>query len=114
MSAPRLPETIEVGPNVYDVRPDELERLRLEHAEQKSLAGHTDHNHLYILIDATIAPAQVRDTVLHETLHTLAFLSGLGFEWGTQREEEIVRRLSPLLLDVLRRNPALVAYLCAP
>lgn len=111
--AAKLPAAIIVGPYRYEVTADELARLRVEHAEQKVLSGHSDHDALRINVDTgpAVAADTSRDTVLHEVLHAIAFLSGLSSDWGTQREEEIVRRLSPLLLDVLRRNPALVAYL---
>lgn len=113
-TAAQLPAELIVGPNRYTVTGDELERLRTEHAERSQLDGHTDHGTLRLLVNTALAADQVRDTLLHETLHALAFLSGLSSEWGSEKEEAVVRRLSPLLLDVLRRNPDLVAYLVAP
>lgn len=116
MAAPKLPAVVEVGPYRYTVTSDELERLRIEHAEARQLSGRTDHDQLriHVAMTADVAVDTRRDTLCHEVLHTLAFLSGLSAEWGSEKEEAVVRRLSPLLLDTLRRNPDLVAYLLAP
>lgn len=51
------------------------------------------------------APHMERDTVLHEALHAMLHVLGLG------RQEDLVRTLTPVLLDVLRSNKALTAYL---
>lgn len=113
MAKTEIPESIEVGPFTYTVTTDELARRRAEGAEKSLLNGHTDCEQLTIIVDPAIAPAMLRDTVLHETLHAIADVTGLGHEWGVEKEETIIRRLSPVLLDVIRRNPALVAYLTA-
>lgn len=115
-TAPELPAVVVVGPYRYTVDTDELARLRIEHAEARQLSGRTDHDLLRIYVDTTEAAAidTRRDTLCHEVLHCLAFLAGLSAEWGSEKEEAAVRRLSPLLLDALRRNPDLVAYLLAP
>lgn len=62
-------------------------------------------------------PHNVRDTVLHEVIHTvlsLGYLDGQQdvFKNGRQAER-VVEVLSTHLLDTLRRNPELVAYLTA-
>jgi hypothetical protein len=51
--------------------------------------------------------ARVAVTLLHEVVHAIFKIAGLPNE----KEEDTVTRLSPLLLDTLRRNPDLVAYL---
>lgn len=43
---------------------------------------------------------------------TTTEMTGLALVWGSD-DEDFVRRLTPSLLDVLRRNPKLVAYLTA-
>jgi hypothetical protein len=48
---------------------------------------------------------QERDTVVHEVLHLVSRMSAFPLK------ERQVTALSPVLLDVLRRNPELVAYL---
>lgn len=50
-------------------------------------------------------PFQERDSVLHELLH-----AALGV-MGQERNEDIVKTLTPVLLDALRSNKALTTYL---
>lgn len=59
----------------------------------------------------TSPPAAVAETLLHEILHCVTESAGINAELGEAEEEKLVRRVAPLLLDVLRRNPDLVAYL---
>ena len=68
--------------------------------------GRTSLRHLRLLIDQDQHERQLRDTVLHETIHACLHVQELGAE-----DEEFVRRLAPVLLDVLRSNPVLVAWL---
>lgn len=106
-----LPRKVHVGALTYRVTDDRSTLLETCRAESIDVVGHTDHNRALIVLDATQAPCQRRDSLLHEVLHTIAETTGLAFEWGTEREEQIVRRLAPVVLAVLRANPQLVAYL---
>jgi hypothetical protein len=54
---------------------------------------------------------QERDTLVHEILHGLVRVIGLNLR--DSLEERIVGTLSPVLLDLLRSNPEVVAYLTA-
>lgn len=51
--------------------------------------------------------------MLHEVLHACLYQTCLREMevWGKNHEEAIVVALAPILLDTLRRNPKLVAYL---
>ena len=49
--------------------------------------------------------------MLHETLHACFMVAGINNRMSDTLEEETINSLSPLLLDTLRRNPGLVAYL---
>lgn len=62
-----------------------------------------------ILVADDLAPDQERDTILHEVLHGL--LGMLNVIPKNKAEERVVMTLAPILLDTLRRNPALVTYL---
>jgi hypothetical protein len=53
-------------------------------------------------------PQQVRDTLLHETVHMLLRLLDLE---GRKADERFVNTFTTGLLDTLRRNPALTEYL---
>lgn len=110
---PALPSTIAVGPFRYRVSTNKAERREVE-AEQRSLVnGHSDHDLLVIVVDAELAADVVAETTVHEVLHALTYLAGLSTAWGADKEEDVVRRLAPLLLDTLRRNPDLVAFVMA-
>lgn len=52
-----------------------------------------------------------RDTLLHEVIHASIAVVG-GEEMSDEEEETFVSHLAPVLLDVLRSNPVLLAYLC--
>lgn len=57
---------------------------------------------------------QQSDTLLHEILHALISKTGLAEQGGIlhgEAEEQMVQALTPLLLHVLRENPALVRFL---
>lgn len=58
-----------------------------------------------IFIGLTLAPAQERDTVLHEVIHAAVELT------GHELREGAVAGLATALLSVLRCNPQLVAWL---
>lgn len=65
-----------------------------------------------IIIDPDVR--QVRDTLLHETLHAIIAQTGLSETPGPlhgDAEEQVVRALTPLLLHVLRENKNLIQFL---
>jgi hypothetical protein len=107
----RLPSVIRVGPRRYKVTSDRTRMGRLSRTERADLQGFTDHRALTIDIDPNQAPDEKADTLLHEVIHTVTNLTGLNGDWDAETEERVVNRLSPALLDVLRRNPTLVTYL---
>lgn len=95
------PRRFRVGPYSY--------RLEMRHGGDE--LGLTDLNMLTVNIRAELAADLTRETVLHEVLHTITDMIGERMRLGSDREEEIIRSLSPALLMVLRDNPKLVAYL---
>lgn len=105
------PAEVQVGPHRYTLTVDADEMNRVQVAERRGLMGHTDHAHLKIVVSPDQAPDQAADTILHEVLHTITWSTNLDERLGAKREEDLVCRLTPLLLDVLRRNPDLVRYL---
>lgn len=107
------PRKIHVGPHTYRVVHDSAAMNAECRDAGTDLLGRCSHIEQKIHIEPKQHPSQKRDTVLHEVLHAVASLTALSSDWGDEREEEIVLRLTPALLDVLRRNPRLVAYLTA-
>lgn len=67
--------------------------------------GSTDAATAVVRVVDGQGPFQERDTLLHEILHAALLVMGQG------REEDVVRALTPVLLDVLRSNKPLTAYL---
>jgi len=106
-----IPAEIVVGPFVYTVSTDEIDVLRARDKRQTNLNGCCSTEELEIVVDGAKAAGYVREVVLHESLHALMSTAGLYDELGSDVEEKVVNRLSPLLLDLLRRNPMLVVYL---
>lgn len=72
----------------------------------KDGVGRTIPGEQRLLIADGQAPAQERDTVLHEVLHGCIRIVKSDAE-----DEEIVGTLAPVLLDVLRKNPELTKWL---
>jgi len=106
----RPPSKVQVGPLSYDVV-----LVATDHPAVSDCAGRTERGAQNIWIDRQTGPDQLRETVLHEVLHTVWGLAGLQMDIDDVGEdsqgEKIINRVTPLLLDVLRRNPRLVAYL---
>lgn len=86
-----------------DLAPNDVSLARDGHG-----AGRTRIAQLQMLINADQHETQIRDTVLHETLHACLHIQDLSAE-----DESFVGRLAPVLLDVLRSNPDLVKWLLA-
>jgi hypothetical protein len=105
------PKKVIVGPHTYKVVVDQGAIDGRGREERSDLLGHTDRRRLVI----TLAPDQnlrmLQESLLHEVLHCVTGMSGLAEEWSVETEEAAVNRLAPILLDVFRRNPALVSFL---
>lgn len=110
----KLPKTVHVGALTYSITDDRAALLERCFEDLSRLLGSTDHVTCSIVIDDRLVEGQKRDTVLHEVLHTVISNCGLSDEWGVDKEEGIVRRITPGILAVLRDNPDLVAYLTEP
>lgn len=104
-----LPRQLQVGPLVYAVSADQAEHDRLSVQHGKATWGIVRYGEGRILLDPAQMPAHMRMTLLHELLHACWHLTDRDHE----NDEAAVLALAGPLLDVLRRNPALVAYLLA-
>lgn len=96
------PAKVVVGPHTYTVA----------HAAGMTDFGNTNTRTQRIILADDQSPGALRDTVLHEVLHCVVAHAGFSQEWE-DREEGIVNRLTPVVLQVLRDNPRLVSYLIA-
>lgn len=96
-----IPRRVEVGPHAYKVS-----RANLASREE---FGHTDFEAGAIRVHSKLTPEFSRETLLHEVLHACMACAHVGL--SEKREEAVVSRLAPILLDTLQRNEALVRYL---
>ena len=66
----------------------------------------------YRAAGADSSPDEEADTVLHELIHVMISAAGIDHAFKNHDQQETaVDQLAPVLLDTLRRNPLLVAYL---
>jgi hypothetical protein len=108
-----IPSSVIVGPFEFAVLCDEVSRLRAQErgGATTQLLGNSNVDLLEIVVNET-SPHQVQqETLMHEVLHAVVEVAGLAHEWDDETEENTVRRISPVLLEVLRRNKPLVRYL---
>lgn len=106
-----MPAAVELGPFRYTVTTAELDLLRAAERQRSTLMGHADHETLTVVVDGRMAVGAQRETLMHELLHVVTEVAGLNSTWSSADEEANVRRLSPIVLELLRRNPAAVAFL---
>lgn len=104
-----LPTHIQVGPMRYTVAVDQV-AINAE-GSSKHVYGVTLHKKLSIFLAEGMAADQEADTLLHEVLHACLNVTGQDLPYTDTQMEAVVYGLSPVLLDTLRRNPDLVAYL---
>jgi len=69
-----------------------------------------DHTEQKIFIDELTKLDRQRVTVMHEVLHCCTALARVSDD---STEEHTVSALAPVIVQVLRENPDLVAYLTA-
>lgn len=107
---PALPETVQVGPWQCTIVRDLPSIIAVSADLKQDIDGYSDSRTLTISIRPNLAPDMEAETLTHELLHMLTNVTGLSHDLD-EDEEGFVTRLAPALLDLLRRNPKLVAYL---
>jgi hypothetical protein len=100
----RLPKKIKIGPYTFPVV-----RVNKSELPDDELA-HIDVNSIRIPIAKRIPREKVREIILHETLHGIHYLSG-RYDDTPRSDEQWIDATVPMLLQVLRDNPELIAYL---
>lgn len=103
-----LPPRLVVGPFIYQVSADAAKLRDHEHNKRGAYGGYTEHALLEIILDPTLAPGTMRETLWHEVKHAVIYLFG---EYGDMNDETYVRRTAAMELAVLRQNPGLVRFL---
>jgi len=101
-----LPKKVIIGPFDYEIQCNEVARASLG-----SDFGETDTEMCQIRINPERPDQIQREVLLHETLHACMNVACLDLELGEELEEKVVRRLTPILMTVMLRNPSWVKAL---
>jgi hypothetical protein len=102
-----LPEFVQVGPIKYrmDTSQETLNKSKIA-SGATTLRGEIVYREQLIVIDPNQGPDSMAETVMHEVLHACVWNTG-----DTTGQEQLVSATATILLDTLRRNPDLVAFL---
>lgn len=108
-----MPTVIQVDPIQYVVVSDHTARTRMVQESETAWSnlGLTQHSKQLILISPEQGLDYLRVTMIHELLHCILQNGPLSEDLGDDEEERLVCGLDAGLLDLLRRNPALVDWL---
>lgn len=96
----QMPQTVKIGPHVYSI----VRKSKSELSDH----GECDYNTLQISIRKRLRLSKTQEVLLHELLHGCGYPNLTA---GTFEEEKFVDGISPNLLQVLKDNPDLLAYL---
>jgi hypothetical protein len=100
------PRNVKIGPFKYALRWS----VRVPEQEHGPLYGYCDNDEQIIYCRRTgVHHDQIADTLMHEILHAALHVGRTNLT--ENQEEKVVAALAPLLLDILRRNPQVLAYL---
>jgi hypothetical protein len=102
------PTEVRIGQTIWAVKWDSELLSLLDEVDGEPKLGLclTDQNQ--ILLRENLVPAMERDGLLHELLHAITHTYSM--KWKAN-EERMIQKLSPLLLDTLRGNPVVLAFL---
>ena len=104
-----LPAKVMIGPLGYDVTDDRAAFAQMVAEDMTSTWGYIRYGEGRIILNPNQNEAHKRMCLLHECLHGCWHLS----DRDHQDDEQPILALAAPLLDVLRRNPDLLAYLLA-
>ncbi|MCK9601020.1 MAG: hypothetical protein M0R06_18400 [Sphaerochaeta sp.] len=102
-----VPESVQIGPVSYRVEhsAEAINALRVAENDA-AMRAEIRYSAAVITIDPKLAISQKRLSLVHEILHGI--LCGLGMH--VINNEDVVTPVANSLLDTLRRNPDLAAY----
>lgn len=98
------PSVVKVGPYHWHVRYVEFGAGEYARSYPKKLE---------IQLDPTLPVDQLKETVIHELLHTCLFVGNRGVSGGDDLvlDDQYIEATSATLLQIFRDNPELVAWL---
>jgi hypothetical protein len=102
-----LPKSVLVGPYFYDI-----ERFTKNQGDVSGLFGYCNNEIQRIEVSESLTDQCLADTLLHENLHAIFYVSGLRENKEIlEHEEAIVSQLSSGLIAFMRANPDFMPYL---
>lgn len=104
-----LPNHIHIGPLTYRVTEELADHNQGVVDDLHDTYGRIRYSKELIILDPNQNIAHKRVALLHEVMHGCWHLG----DRSHKNDEKAIRSLCAPLLDVLRRNPELVAYLTA-
>ncbi len=104
--APALPQSVRIGPFDWKV-----ENWPSQHACSANRLGECDFILTTIRIRTDMPAARIAETLVHESLHAVWYVSGCRFAAGD--EEKIVSVMAMHWISVLRDNPWLPGWIAA-
>jgi hypothetical protein len=92
-----IPRYLKIGPFTYTVELHE----GYWNKDDERVYGEVDERTATINLDIDASPEMIRDSILHEILHAILLMYN-------KDDEDLVRLLAPMLLQVMRDNPKLM------
>jgi hypothetical protein len=102
-----LPSSVAIGAIIFRVTDEQADHNQSVVDTQVDTYGCINYAKGTIVLDPNQTDQHKRAALLHEVLHGCLHVTAQHLKW----EEKAVRLITGPLLDALRRNPALVAYL---
>lgn len=106
MKLMRYPKEVKVGPYRFSL---EFSPLSVAPGADSGDLGYCLREEQRIIVEKELGRDVIADTVLHEILHAIWFVSGIRD--SKEDEEDRIARISPLLLSVMRDNGRLFKIL---
>ena len=108
----RMPRAIRIVGQRYKVQQQANLHVQDHNDEAPTgVDGLMDTTHQIMMIDPTIGSDRLREVFLHESLHAMVNAAGLHRDILEGRDEQVIKRLAPILLDFLKANPQVYTYL---
>lgn len=117
MAKVKRPESIKLGSHTWTIEFDEHELVRtsrLDGTDKHGICLHSEHR---IIIEDRRPLTAMQETLVHEILHACVWTGRILFviadckEEDDSVEERVVASLSGILLDALKENPEVFAWI---
>jgi hypothetical protein len=95
-----IPRYLKIGPFNYTIEAHE----GYWNKDDERVYGEVDERNCTINLDVDASAEVIRDAILHEVIHAILLMY-------SRDDEELVRLLTPMLLQVMRDNPRLTVLL---